>query len=87
MANGTGRIIKGKNVEFKGQVRVGVLETAPSQPKEKSAAGEPTVRIVESHPEFAIIELTCSCGTRTHLRCEYPAAEASGTSGGGPPNT
>jgi len=34
------------------------------------------VRIVESQPEFAVIEITCSCGTGIYLRCEYAGAKA-----------
>jgi hypothetical protein len=29
------------------------------------------VRIVESHPEYAVIEVTCPCGRTTHVRCDY----------------
>jgi hypothetical protein len=28
-------------------------------------------RIVEQTPQFAVIEINCSCGTKTYLRCEY----------------
>jgi hypothetical protein len=31
----------------------------------------PQARIVENHPKFADIEITCSCGTKTYVRCEY----------------
>jgi len=34
------------------------------------------VNIVENQPEFAVIEITCSCGTKTYIRCEYAAAES-----------
>ena len=28
-------------------------------------------RIVESNNEYAIIEITCSCGQKTHVQCNY----------------
>ena len=27
--------------------------------------------IVENHPQYAIIELTCRCGQKTYLKCQY----------------
>ena len=31
----------------------------------------PQVRIVENNNEFAVMEITCSCGAKTRVRCEY----------------
>jgi hypothetical protein len=28
-------------------------------------------RVVESNSEYAIIEVTCSCGSKTHVQCNY----------------
>jgi hypothetical protein len=28
-------------------------------------------RVVESHPEYALVEVTCSCGKTTYIRCDY----------------
>jgi hypothetical protein len=37
------------------------------------------VRIAESNSEFAVLEITCSCGSKINVRCEYanskPGAE------------
>ena len=35
------------------------------------------VRIVESNNEYAIIEVTCSCGSKAFVQCNY--AELNGT--------
>ena len=36
-----------------------------------SAATTARARIVETHPDHALVELTCSCGQITYLRCDY----------------
>jgi hypothetical protein len=28
-------------------------------------------RVVESNSEYAIIEITCSCGSKSHIQCNY----------------
>ncbi len=28
-------------------------------------------RILESNDEYAIIEVTCACGAKTHIQCNY----------------
>lgn len=44
--------------------------------KTKAALVPAQVRIVENNPEFVVMEVTCGCGTKTQIRCEYPAAPA-----------
>jgi hypothetical protein len=65
------RLLKKGQVKFGGSVQLkggaGVVE--PS-----SGPGGPTAqqaRIVESNNEYAIIEITCSCGQKTHVQCNY----------------
>ena len=78
MKKTAGRILKSSDVKFEGRFHLDVGHIAPSQTKGKNAAlATPQVRIVESHPEFGVIEITCSCGTKTYLRCEYSGAEPS----------
>jgi len=38
-------------------------------------AGKSSVQIVENQPGFAVIEITCCCGEKTYLRCEYVSQE------------
>ena len=78
MGKTLGRILKANNVKLEGQIHLGVDQAELSLPKEKiTGLATPQVRIVEKHPEFAVIEITCSCGTRTYLKCEYAGAESS----------
>jgi len=66
------RILKADNVKLEGQFRLGADRAGPVLSKERNmGSGTPQVHIVEKNTEFAIIEIICSCGTRTSLRCEY----------------
>lgn len=79
MPKAAGHILKSDDVKLEGQFRLDVAqaESQTGEPKEQSAAlAAPQVRIVENHPEFADIEITCSCGIKTHLKCEYAGAKA-----------
>ena len=74
MAKTARRILKGDNVRLGGQFHLDVAqaEAAKGVPKQQDpASAAPQVRIVENHPEFAVIEVICSCGAGTYLRCEY----------------
>jgi len=76
MAKAAGHILKGSNVKLKGPFHLDAGEVAPGPAKGKDGASAiPQVNIVENQPEFAVIEITCSCGTKTYIRCEYAAAE------------
>jgi len=75
------RILKSSDVKFEGRVRLDVAQTGPSLAKGKSvASATPEARMVENRPEFAVIEITCSCGAKMCLRCEYAGAESSAES-------
>ncbi len=71
------RIIKKSNVKLEGKFTLDIVQPEPGRPKQQGTAlADPQVRIVESQPEFAVIEITCSCGTGMSLKCEYAAAKA-----------
>jgi len=78
MEKTAGHILKANNIKFEGQFHLDLVRAGSNLPKEKNAASTtPTAHIVESHSEFAVVEVTCSCGTKTYLKCEYAGAEAS----------
>jgi hypothetical protein len=66
------RIIKSNNVKLEGTFRLDAGMSRSAAAKD-SAALAPAVqaKILESNPQYAVIEVTCSCGTRTQIRCEY----------------
>jgi len=78
MPKTTEHILKSDEVKLEGQFRLDVaqVQSQTGGPKEQSPALKaPQVRIVENHPEFADIEITCSCGIKTHLKCEYAGSQ------------
>ena len=79
MTRTSGRILKSEHVQLEGQYRLDVSQAGFSKAGvlPAGAASVPKqARIIESHPQYAIIEVTCSCGGKTLLRCEYAGAQA-----------
>jgi hypothetical protein len=70
----TQRVIKADNVKIDGQVLLG-LNSATGSPKSAAASSPdlnaPGAFIVEKNPQFMIVEITCTCGKKTYLRCEF----------------
>ena len=72
MVNTTGRILKANQVKLQGQCRLDIGHSSPTPaPKPRPALAAPQVRIVENNDQYAVMEITCSCGTKTHVRCDY----------------
>lgn len=74
MPKTAGHILKSHEVKLEGKFRLDVaqVQSRTGGPTQQSPPlNDPQVRIVENHPEFADIEITCSCGLKTHLKCEY----------------
>ena len=72
MEKAAGHILEGKDVKFEGQFHLDIGQTGPNSAKDGNVAlATPQAHIVEKHPEFAVIEVTCSCSTKTYIRCEY----------------
>ena len=73
-----GRILRSDEVKLEGQVQLQTKQPqSAAQPSSPKSAQQPaTAVIVENHPEFAVIEITCCCGAKMYLRCEYVGAEA-----------
>ena len=72
------RILKADQVTFDDPLPLG-FDTPVQAAGVASACtcSGPSVRIVQNHPQYAIIEVTCTCGETTYIRCEYAAAPAS----------
>ncbi len=78
MTETSGRILKSDDVELEGQYRLGLVpdEFEPSEPAQTNAVtAAPQARIIENHADHAVIEVSCSCGTKVHLRCDYAGTE------------
>jgi len=77
MIRTTGRILKSDDVKLEGQFLLDVAKAGSDLPKQQIAASSaPQVRILENHPEYAVLEVTCSCGRKMSLKCEYAGATA-----------
>ncbi len=74
MEKAAGRILKSHNVKMEGQFRLDGRQTPQSSGRKGTGAAQ--VRIVEKHPEFAVVEVTCLCGEKTDIRCEYADAQS-----------
>jgi len=78
-----GCILKAEDVDLQGQFLLDVPQASPTLSGVKAtASAPPQVRIIENHPDFAVIEIVCCCGARASVKCEYaagqPVAEDSG---------
>ncbi len=72
------RILKSDDVELDGQYHLDLApeESGACEPAHTGAiASSPQARIVENHPEHAVVEVTCSCGAKVYLKCEYSGGE------------
>ncbi len=76
MDKARGRILKSNDVQLQGQFLLDMAHISTKATKsQNSSLAAPQVRIVEKRSEFAVIEITCSCGTKTNLKCEYVEVE------------
>ena len=77
MGNSSGQVLKGNNVKLEGQFRLDAGQTPTgSQNKTNITSTQANVHIVENNSEFAVVEVTCGCGTKIHIRCEYADSQA-----------
>ena len=70
----TGRILKKDDVKLDGQFQLDLEQDnfeSPEQVRTVTAVCEPHAQIIENQPDFAVIEVTCSCGAKVCLKCEY----------------
>ena len=70
-------VLKANEVQFAGPLRLPLDPTAPLETGRPALTSEPAhIRITENHPEYALVEVTCSCGKTTLVRCDYAPAPA-----------
>ena len=73
-------VIKGDQIQFSGTVHLAAGGIAPGRSemsgrtdncKNNAAAKVQQARIIESNSEYAILEITCGCGSKSHIQCNY----------------
>jgi hypothetical protein len=78
MPKTTRHVLKADEVALEGPLRLGLGPTAaPAGSAPRPASTAATVRVIQNHSDYAVIEVTCSCGRVTEVRCEYATADAS----------
>ena len=66
------RVLKSDEVEIDGKCHLEISRSASSVQSVKSNNGVPAkARMLDNTNEYALIELICSCGKKTLVRCEY----------------
>lgn len=76
----TRRVLKAGQVQWQGPFRLALDPTAAPSPGASPHASAPAkIRITENHAQFALVEVTCSCGKTTFVRCDYSGPEGSPT--------
>ena len=74
MPKTAGHILKGEDVKIEGQFHLDLTQGAPpahGSQQNRAVLSAPQVRIVQNDPEFAVLEITCSCGLKTNVKCQY----------------
>lgn len=66
-----GHILRSNQVKLEGRCEVGRIVSGVSGIQETPAQQAEQVRVVEQHDTYAVLEVTCSCGNKLHVRCEY----------------
>lgn len=68
----TRRVLKASQVQWEGSFRLELDPKAAPAPGASPHAPVPArIRIAENHAQYALVEVTCSCGKTTFVRCEY----------------
>ena len=72
-------VLKASEVHLASPVQLSLDQGSAPAPQAGAApvaAAPARIRIAETHPEYALMEVTCSCGKITYVRCDYAPAPA-----------
>lgn len=68
----TVRILKATEVEVSGTYSLAASRsTSPAMQGATQVQGTPQARIIEQHPHYAVLEITCTCGQTVQVKCDY----------------
>ncbi|AQT66937.1 hypothetical protein STSP2_00075 [Anaerohalosphaera lusitana] len=68
------RIIKKKNITIDGKISLDSAGNATAAGTQQSApkpGAKATAKIIETTQTYATIEVTCGCGTKSYIQCNY----------------
>ncbi len=70
-------ILKAHEVEVSGFYSMATGKAScPAAPDAPGVEGAPQAKIIEQHPQYAILEVTCACGQSLQVKCDYSQAMA-----------
>ena len=68
-------VMKAGSVKLGGKVKLELnSDSSHKSPTASSHQCEPQARLTENNSECAMIEVTCSCGQRISIKCNYKTA-------------
>ena len=71
------RILKANEIEVSGIYSLATGRSAnPASQDAAETQDSPQARIVEQHPQYAVLEITCACGQTLQVKCDYSQAMA-----------
>lgn len=71
------RILKADEVEVSGVYSLGTGRSSSVTSQDVTGDQDsPQARIVEQHPQYAVLEITCACGQTLQVKCDYSQAMA-----------
>jgi hypothetical protein len=74
------QVIKRDQIDLQGAVQLssgtaaGAIDSSMSSGAPASTGHKHEARIVESHPDYAILEVVCGCGSKSQIQCHYANA-------------
>jgi hypothetical protein len=75
MVGTAGKVLKSSEVEVEGKFSLdlaGIVSPGPNSKQQMQSPSTPAkVRVLENQKDFAVMEVTCSCGRKTIIRCDY----------------
>ncbi len=80
MSQKCARVVKSDQIEMNGtayiEAGIGTVGRSPLRPSETPAGGQVVqqARVIESNENYAILELVCSCGSKSRVQCNYGIA-------------
>ncbi len=71
------RILRGDNVRIQGRHTLGLGPDLPGSANHRASPPKQPrhVAIVQSNPEFTLIEVTCTCGEKMQVKCTHAPAK------------
>jgi hypothetical protein len=66
-----GPILRSSQVKLEGRCELDRIGAGANGVQEAQAPRTEEVRIVERQDSYVVLEVTCSCGNKLHVRCEH----------------